>query len=67
MKKELSFLQLTNASLLRDVEWMGHTPNDKDLLFNTVVELAGEAGEVCNAVKKLSRTRMGIVGGKSEE
>ena len=64
-KKELTFRGLADASFRRDIEWMGHPPDNRDLLFNTV-ELAGEVGEVCNAVKKLSRTRLGIVGGKSE-
>lgn len=29
------------------------------------LELAGEAGEVCNELKKIERTRLGMVGGRS--
>ena len=30
------------------------------------LELGGEAGEVCNELKKLERTRFGIAGGKED-
>jgi NTP pyrophosphatase (non-canonical NTP hydrolase) len=62
----LTFSEFAAASRARDIEWMGHPPVPEDLLFNSV-ELAGETGEACNWVKKLSRTRMGIAGGVSEE
>jgi len=64
--KTLTFSELATASRNRDIEWMGHAPSKADLLFNSN-ELAGEVGEACNWVKKLSRTRMGIKGSLPED
>jgi NTP pyrophosphatase (non-canonical NTP hydrolase) len=54
---------LRNANRQRHVEWA--KGNDIPLSFRGL-ELAGEAGEACNELKKLERFRMGMVGGKED-
>ncbi len=53
--------ELRDANQKRHVEWAKGA--DIPLSFRGV-ELAGEAGEVCNELKKIERTRLGMVGGK---
>ena len=60
---QLTFDQLSDAVTVRDPEW-GSTP--RSAAFATI-ELAGEVGEVCNEVKKLERTRLNLVGGKTDK
>jgi NTP pyrophosphatase (non-canonical NTP hydrolase) len=59
----LSFEQLRQVNAVRGVEWNKGNVSPDDILFRAV-ELGGEAGEVCNAVKKLMRFKAGMVGGK---
>lgn len=54
---------LRNANRQRHVEWT--KGNDIPLSFRGL-ELAGEAGEACNELKKLERFRMEMVGGKED-
>ena len=54
--------ELKEAVKKRAEEW-GTTITDGSYRGN---ELAGEAGEVCNEIKKLERTRLGLVGGKTD-
>jgi NTP pyrophosphatase (non-canonical NTP hydrolase) len=54
---------LRNANRERHVEWA--KGNEIPLSFRGL-ELAGEAGEACNELKKLERCRMGMVGGKED-
>ena len=58
---DLSTLRTANRE--RHVEWA--KGNDIPLSFRGL-ELAGEAGEACNELKKLERSRMGMVGGKED-
>jgi NTP pyrophosphatase (non-canonical NTP hydrolase) len=58
----LTFKKLRTANTKRGIEWMGGPNTIEDLLFNAT-ELGGEAGEVLNAVKKLSRFMKGVKGG----
>ena len=53
---------LRKFATLRAKEW-GTTVTDASFRGN---ELAGEAGEVCNEIKKLERHRLGLVGGKTD-
>jgi NTP pyrophosphatase (non-canonical NTP hydrolase) len=52
---------LRHANQKRHVEWAKGV--DVPLSFRGL-ELAGEAGEVCNELKKLERARLGMVGSK---
>ena len=59
----MDFETLRKANTARHAEWAG----DKTLsLAFRGVELAGEAGEACNELKKLERGRIGIAGGKTD-
>lgn len=58
---KMDLQELRNANLKRHVEWAKGV--DVPLSFRGL-ELAGEAGEVCNELKKIERTRLGMVGGK---
>lgn len=64
----LSFNSLRFANRARDKEWVDSTAcegaslPDIPLSFSAL-ELAGETGELCNKIKKLERTRLGLVGG----
>lgn len=53
----LEMLQLINKE--RAEEWPG---NENITLEFRGLELAGEAGELCNVIKKLARVRLEIVG-----
>lgn len=59
-KMDLRELRVANKK--RHIEWANGA--DIPLSFRGL-ELAGEAGEVCNELKKIERTRLGMVGGKS--
>ncbi len=61
-EESCNFKTLRKANLLRDPEWGTDyvSPSFRG------VELAGETGEACNEVKKLERTRLGMVGGKTD-
>lgn len=54
-------IALREANVLRQVVW--HPDFKPDLSFRGV-ELAGEAGEVCNVIKKLERERLGLRGSR---
>ena len=51
--------QLRNVNVARSTAWFGG--DQPDALFDAT-EFAGEAGELCNVVKKLHRERMGYRG-----
>jgi len=59
----MNLTTLRNANQERHLEWANG--NDIPLSFRGL-ELAGEAGEACNELKKLERFRMGMVGGKDD-
>ena len=59
----MDFETLRTANRSRHAEWAGG--GEVPLSFRGL-ELAGEAGEACNELKKLERTRLGIVGGKDD-
>lgn len=54
--------KLNKAISDRALEWGVHL---KSASFKGC-EMAGEAGEVCNEIKKLERQRLGMVGGKTD-
>ena len=56
----LNFTQLRTANLTRCAKWNCGVPCGIEF---SACELAGETGEVCNAVKKLSRLRRNMKGG----
>jgi NTP pyrophosphatase (non-canonical NTP hydrolase) len=61
IKSQLSFDTLRAANVARDKLW---DPFGKlDASFRGV-EFAGEAGEVCNVIKKLERERLGLRGSR---
>ncbi len=62
-KLSMDFETLRAANQERHEEWA--RGGDVPLSFRGL-ELAGEAGEACNELKKLERTRLGIVGGKED-
>ena len=51
--------KLRTATTLRQKEW---DPTDQLTLEYRGNELAGETGEACNVIKKLTRERLGLVG-----
>ncbi|WP_321504112.1 MazG-like family protein [Breoghania sp.] len=55
----MNFTDLRSANRARQQEWPGNT--QADTAFRAI-EVAGEAGEVAEAVKKLLRERRGIKG-----
>lgn len=59
--KGISLPQLRHANILRDLKG---DPAGKVTLLYRSTELAGEAGEVSNVVKKLSREALGMVGSR---
>ncbi|MCH2177834.1 MAG: MazG-like family protein [Mariniblastus sp.] len=63
MNPPITFESLREANHQRHQEWANG--NDLPLSFRGV-ELAGEVGEACNELKKLERTRLGLVGGKTD-
>lgn len=59
---DVDFKGLRKANAERDQEW--DTGSQISLSFRGT-ELAGEAGEACNIIKKLERQRMGIKGSRA--
>jgi NTP pyrophosphatase (non-canonical NTP hydrolase) len=58
-----TFNTLRDANQARHAEWF----KDKSVsLLYRATELAGEAGELCNVVKKLHRENLGVKGSKAE-
>ena len=51
--------ELRDKNIQRQNEWPGH--DRADLSFRTI-ELAGETGELCEAIKKHIRSKRGIAG-----
>lgn len=63
----MSFQDLNQAVGRRQREWFRDNPLAPHLSLSfRGCELAGEAGEVCNEIKKLERSRLGMVGGKTD-
>ncbi|GAB5404883.1 MAG: hypothetical protein Aurels2KO_31140 [Aureliella sp.] len=63
----LNFDTLRDANVRRNHEWRaGGTAIDQLPLSFRAAELAGEAGEACNEIKKIERHRLGLVGGKTD-
>ena len=62
------FQELKNALTTRKAEWFKDNPDrlESPSLSFRAMELGGEAGEVLNECKKLERTRLGMVGGKTD-
>lgn len=58
---DLSFAELRQANINRNYEWNKGT-EPISLTFRCT-EIAGEVGELCEAIKKLERLRLGIAGG----
>lgn len=58
----LDFETLRNANIERDKEW---DPEHKITIEFRGLELAGEAGEACNATKKYSRALVELPGSKA--
>ena len=61
MKNTFELLRQANCS--RQKEW--NTGSEKVSIAFRGLEMAGEAGEACNVLKKLERERIGLVGSKS--
>ena len=59
----MDFQTLRQANSKRHTEW---AKGDTLPLSFRGLELAGEAGEACNALKKLERARLGLVGGNED-
>lgn len=61
----LNLSELRAANIQRNGEWLikGIGAYPLPLSFRAA-ELAGEAGEACNEIKKLERERLGLVGGR---
>ena len=57
-----NFQTLREANVARQAEW---DPSDKVNLSWRCNELAGEAGEVCNVLKKLHREKVGLPGSRA--
>lgn len=55
--------QLRESNRARQIEWTNGQPDILSLEYRSN-EFAGEAGEVCNVVKKLVRERLGIPGSR---
>lgn len=59
----MSFEALRKSNELRHQEW---ARGEKVPLSFRGVELAGEAGEACNEIKKIERIRLGLTGGHED-
>lgn len=59
----MKFEDLRVANQKRHQQWAGG--RELPLSFRGV-ELAGETGEACNEIKKIERTRLNLVGGKTD-
>lgn len=62
MSKSLTFDDLRFANVQRNKEW---DPDNKIVGLFRSTEFAGEAGEVCNKIKKLERERLGLKGSRA--
>lgn len=62
-KSDLNLSELRRANMRRAREWRKDCTEEIPPSF-AAMELAGECGEACNEVKKLERSRLGLVGGK---
>jgi NTP pyrophosphatase (non-canonical NTP hydrolase) len=60
---KLTFEHLSAMNSLRAKQWTTSGGDPTSLTF-AATELAGEVGELCNAIKKLERLRLGMAGGK---
>jgi NTP pyrophosphatase (non-canonical NTP hydrolase) len=58
----LTFVELRLGNEVRQREW---DPNGKITLYYRALELAGEAGEAMNVVKKLFREELGLRGSRA--
>lgn len=58
----LSFGRLRDANVIRDAQW---DPLNLITPLFRATELAGEAGEACNVIKKLERAKVGLRGSTS--
>lgn len=58
----INYPTLREANIARQKEW---DPSDKVDFSWRCNELAGEAGEVCNILKKIHRERLGIIGSRA--
>lgn len=58
--------RLREANRKREVLWNKGSNEPTPIGFRAT-EFAGEAGELCNAIKKLLRHEMGMVGGSSDQ
>ena len=65
MSEKLTFDDLKNANLSRAARWHRGGLNEWSI-SDWAVAMAGEAGEICNAIKKLRRVEDGIAN-KSED
>ena len=63
---DLGLSELGEANKRRVVEWLGGKPADTLSEEFAALELAGEVGEFCNAVKKMIRARHGLRGGEAD-
>lgn len=54
--------KLRTANVTRQQEWQGDLPLTIEYRGN---ELAGEAGELCNMLKKVARERLGMRGSRA--
>lgn len=59
----MNLSEIREANIRRDQEWAGG--RQLPLSFRGL-ELAGEAGEACNELKKLERGSRGMAGGKTD-
>lgn len=64
---DLSLATLAEANRVRAIEWTKEGTGEQPSELFAVVELLGEAGEFANAMKKLERARLGIVGGNDDQ
>lgn len=60
---DLTFKRLNEVNEKRALEWQNGEPTDHKWLEFAVIELAGEAGEAADAVKKLLRYFKDMPGG----
>lgn len=69
LKRYFPLASLDQAITKRRPEWfhkLGTNEQTEISLSFRGCELAGEAGEACNEIKKLERTRLGMAGGKDD-
>lgn len=59
----LTLKQLAEANIARGKQWVLPDAKERPGLLFSAVELSGEVGELCNAIKKWERLRLGMPGG----